>query len=72
MHENLEEQTMNMATAAENLILPNLCYQDGTSIQCIVFDTTSSGGTEAARCAVAMILTILVTNTAPCFHDVRT
>ncbi len=51
VREGLEEQTMNMATAAAELISKNLKYTDGTPVQCVIADTTIGGGAEAGRCA---------------------
>ena len=50
IREGLEEQTMNMARAAKELIETNLKYYDGTPVQCIISETTIGGGAEAARC----------------------
>lgn len=51
VRENLELQTMKMAEAAATLISSNLRYPDGTSVQCVISDTTIGGGAEAAQCA---------------------
>lgn len=51
VRENLEEQTMNMARSAAELISKSLRYNDGTPVQCIISDTTIGGGAEAAACA---------------------
>ena len=51
VREALEEQTMNMAKAAKELIEKELFYPDGTHVECIIADTTIGGGAEAARCA---------------------
>lgn len=50
IREGLEEQTMNMARAAKELIESKLKYRDGTPVQCIISETTIGGGAEAARC----------------------
>lgn len=50
VRESLEEQTMGMAKAAEKLISENLCYPDGTPVQCVIADRTIGGGKEAALC----------------------
>ena len=50
VRESLEAQTMGMATSAAKLISDNLCYPDGTPVQCVISDTTIGGGAEAARC----------------------
>lgn len=47
VRESLENQTMGMATAAAKLIEENLCYPDGTPVQCVVSNTTIGGGAEA-------------------------
>lgn len=51
VRESLEVQTMGMATAAKELIESTLRYPDGTSVQCVISDTTIGGGAEAAKCA---------------------
>jgi len=51
VREGLEVQTMNMAKAAAELISQNLFYPDGTSVECIIAESTIGGGEEAARCA---------------------
>ncbi len=51
VREGLEEQTMNMALAAKQLIESTLYYPDGTHVQCIMADSTIGGGKEAAMCA---------------------
>jgi L-fucose/D-arabinose isomerase len=43
----LEEQTMKMARSAANLISENLRYPDGSSVQCVISDTTIGGNAEA-------------------------
>lgn len=50
VRESLEVQTMNMATAAAELISKTLKYPDGTPVQCVISDTTIGGGAEAAKC----------------------
>ena len=50
IRESLEVQTMNMAKAAAELISRNLCYTDGTPVQCVIADTTIGGVAEAAMC----------------------
>lgn len=47
VRESLEEQTMGLANAAAKLISENLCYQDGTPVQCVIGCTTIGGGAEA-------------------------
>ncbi len=51
VREGLEEQTMQMAKAAAELIGSNLRYPDGTPVQCVIADGTIGGGAEAAACA---------------------
>lgn len=51
VRESLEEQTMNMAKAAKELIESTLYYPDGTHVECIIADETIGGGREAAACA---------------------
>lgn len=51
VRESLEAQTMGMANAAAKLISENLKYPDGTSVQCVIADSTIGGGAEAGRCA---------------------
>ena len=50
VRESLEVQTMNMATAAAELISKTLKYPDGTPVQCVISDTTIGGGAEAGKC----------------------
>ena len=47
VRESLEEQTMGLANAAAKLISENLCYQDGTPVECVIGCTTIGGGAEA-------------------------
>lgn len=51
VREGLENQTMNMARAAAELIARELRYADGTPVQCVISNTTIGSGAEAARCA---------------------
>ncbi len=51
IRESLEDQTMNMAKAAAELISRNLRYTDGTPVQCVIADSTIGGVAEAAACA---------------------
>ena len=51
IREGLEEQTMGMAVAAKQLIETNLRHPDGTTIECVIADSTIGGGAEAAACA---------------------
>jgi len=41
---------MNMARSAAALISDNLCYADGTPVQCVIADSTIGGGAEAGAC----------------------
>lgn len=51
VRESLENQTMQMARAAAELIEKNLRYPNGTPLQCVISETTIGGGAEAAACA---------------------
>ncbi|MBL4934605.1 L-fucose isomerase [Clostridium sp. YIM B02515] len=51
VRESLEQQTMNMARAVEELIKENLRYPSGEVVECVIADTTIGGVAEAARCA---------------------
>lgn len=51
VRESLENQTMNMAKAAAELISSTLHYQDGTPVECVIGCTTIGGGAEAAKVA---------------------
>ena len=51
IRESLEEQTMNMARSAAELISSNLRYSDGTPVECVIADTTIGGVYEAGLCA---------------------
>lgn len=51
IREGLEEQTMNMAKSAKELIEANITYADGTPIQCVIAPSTIGGGAEAAKSA---------------------
>ncbi len=50
VREGLEEQTMNMARSAAQLIKENLHYTDGSPIEIVIADTTIGGVAEASRC----------------------
>lgn len=50
IREGLEDQTMDMAKIAANLISSKVTYSDGTPVQCVIADTTIGGGYEAALC----------------------
>ncbi len=51
IRESLEDQTMNMAKAAKELIESSLRYPNGEPVQCIIAQTTIGGVAEAAACA---------------------
>ena len=51
VRESLEEQTMNMAKAAAQLIEENLRFTGGEEVECVIADTTIGGVAEAALCA---------------------
>lgn len=51
VREALEDQTMNMARHAAELISSSLQYPDGSPVQCIIADTCIGGVAEAADCA---------------------
>lgn len=51
VRESLEDQTMNMAKAAANLISSNLRYPNGKPVECVIADTCIGGVAEAAMCA---------------------
>lgn len=51
VRESLEEQTMNLAKAAADLIRSNLRYADGTPVECVIGNTTIGGSAEAAKVA---------------------
>jgi L-fucose isomerase len=50
VREGLEEQTMQMAKSAAELITKNLRYPNGEPIQVVIADTTIGGVREAAAC----------------------
>ena len=50
VRESLEEQTMNMAKRAAQLISENLRYPDGEPVEVVISPTTIGGGGEAAIC----------------------
>ncbi len=65
IRESLEDQTMNMARAAAELISSNLRHPCGEPVECVIADTTIGGVAEATRCArkfknlnVAVTLTV--------------
>jgi L-fucose/D-arabinose isomerase len=51
IRESLEEQTMNMASAAAQLIKANLRFPSGERVECVISETTIGGIADAARCA---------------------
>ena len=51
VRESLEEQTMNMAKAAAQLISENLRHPNGLPVECVIADSCIGGVAEAARCA---------------------
>ena len=51
VRESLENQTMNMAKAAAELITKNLCYSNGEPVKVVISDTTIGRVAEAAACA---------------------
>ncbi len=51
VRESLEEQTMNMAKAASELISSNLKYSNGDPVKVVIADTTIGRVAEAALCA---------------------
>ena len=51
VRESLEDQTMDMAKAAAELISENLRYPDGSKVECVIADTTIGGVYEAEMCA---------------------
>ncbi len=50
VRESLEDQTMNMAKAAADLISSKLTYLDGSPVECVIAETTIGGVAEAAAC----------------------
>jgi L-fucose isomerase len=51
VRESLEEQTMNMAKAAAELLRSNLRYSNGEPVKVVIADTTIGRVPEAAACA---------------------
>ena len=51
VRESLEDQVMNLAKAAIELIESTLHYPDGTPVQCVIADSCIGGVAEAAACA---------------------
>ena len=50
VRESLEDQTMNMAKAAAELITKNLTYSNGEPVKVVISDTTIGRVAEAAAC----------------------
>ncbi len=50
VRESLEEQTMNMAKKAAELISSSLRHPSGEPVECVIADTCIGGVAEAARC----------------------
>lgn len=51
VREALEEQTMNMAKSAAELISKTLRHPNGLPVECVISDTTIGGFAESADCA---------------------
>lgn len=51
VRESLEDQCMDMAKAAADLIESSLRFPSGEKVECIIADTTIGGVAEAAACA---------------------
>lgn len=51
VRESLEDQTMGMAESVAALISGTLKYPDGTSVQCVISDSTIGRVAESADCA---------------------
>ncbi len=51
VRESLEEQTMNMAKSAAELIASNVYYSNGEHVKVVIADTTIGRVAEAAACA---------------------
>ena len=51
IRESLEEMTMGMAKSVKQLYESKLFYADGTSVECVISDTTIGGVAEAAAAA---------------------
>ncbi len=51
VRESLEEQTMNMAENAANLIKEHLRHPNGLPVECVIADSAIGGVAEAADCA---------------------
>jgi L-fucose isomerase len=51
VRESLEDQTMNMARSAAELITANLRHPNGLPVECVIADVCIGGAAEAAMCA---------------------
>lgn len=51
IRESLENQTMNLARTAANLVTENLRFPSGEKVQCVIAPTTIGGVVDAAVCA---------------------
>ena len=51
VRESLEDQVMNMAKSAAELISSSLKYPNGAPVECVIADTCIGGVAEAAACA---------------------
>lgn len=51
VRESLEDQVMNMAQSAANLISSELKYPNGAPVRCVIADSCIGGVAEAAACA---------------------
>jgi L-fucose isomerase len=51
VRESLEDQVMNMARSAADLISSTLKYPNGEPVECVIADTCIGGVAEAAACA---------------------
>ena len=51
IRESLESQTMNMAKSVVELLTSTLKYPDGTSVACVIADTSIGRVAESAACA---------------------
>ncbi|WP_406683206.1 L-fucose isomerase [Seonamhaeicola sp. MEBiC1930] len=51
VRESLEDQCMDMAKAAANLIESNIYFPSGEKVECVIADTTIGGVADAAACA---------------------
>lgn len=51
VRESLEDQVMNMAKSAADLIVSSVKYPNGQAVECVIADTCIGGVAEAAACA---------------------